>query len=742
MTGIVVLSMVGTRISADQPISFTNDVMPILSKYSCDAGGCHGKATGQNGFRLSLFGGDAEFSHRSIVLEAKGRRVFPASPENSLLLRKATAVIAHGGGRRLTEDSVDYEVLSRWMREGLTGPHSGERVLERIEMSPPQLVLQPHARQQISVAAFYSDGFRRDVTSWALYSVNTDGIVEVSTEGMIQVGNQGGLAAVTVKFGELAGTVQLIVPYSQTPDQQEELSNTLLRLQQQSTMSKVDVALMEQWKRLQIQPADICDDATFIRRVSVDICGTLPTASEVKAFVADATPDKRRLLVDRLLERPEYASYFGLKWADILQNRGKGYSTSQQRPGTVLFANWIRDSLLENKPYDEFVTEILTATGSQRLNPPTVWYRSVRTIPNYVESVAQAFLGLRIQCAQCHHHPADRWSQADYFGLAANFSRVGRKGGFADAEVPTGETIYVLDEGVIRHPQTQQVLKPEPLGDPAFEISVFDDPRVSLARWMTAPENPFFADAMVNRMWAHFFSRGIIHPVDDRRETNPPVNPELLDALSEEFVDSGFDLKHLIRVICNCCAYQLDSVANAGNQHDKKTFSRFYPRRMTAEVLLDAISQTLQVPTRFPGGPGEFPLGTRAIELPDENVAVGFLDVFGRPARFKACECERIDAPTLSQGLEIVNSKQIQEKLMSPDGFVQQLVGNQQSAEMNSRLVFWTLLGRAPSDEELAVAVSHLANRGDTEQTLDEKRTVYQNLIWALLATNEFMFVK
>ena len=290
----------------------------------------------------------------------------------------------------------------------------------------------------------------------------------------------------------------------------------------------INQALLRQWRQLQIQPSEVCDDETFIRRVSLDISGTLPTAEQVTAFVNDTTSDKRARLIDRLLDTPEYASYFAQKWADILQNRGKGYSTSKQRPGTALFANWIRDSLLQNKPYDQFVTEILTATGSQAVNPPTVWYRSVRTPSNYVESVAQAFLGVRIQCAQCHHHPADRWSQADYFGFAANFARVGRKTGFADAEVPTAEVIYVKDEGDVFHPRTGELLKPKPLGDDAFNLSVFDDPRIALSRWMTQPDNPYFASTMANRMWSHFFSRGIIHPVDDRRSTNPPSNPELL----------------------------------------------------------------------------------------------------------------------------------------------------------------------------------------------------------------------
>ena len=740
LMSLILCVCLNTSLDAESRVSFTNDVMPILSKFSCDSGGCHGKATGQNGFRLSLFGGNPMDSYRSIVLQAKGRRVFPAAAERSLLLRKATGVTAHGGGRRMDETSLAYQTLKQWISQGLAKPSDQDVVLERIQWSPRQVVLAPQAEQQISVTAHYSDGSSRDVTSMALFSMSADGFAQVSTDGLLLVVSEGGLGSVTIKYGEQAGSLQLLVPYKQTAEQLRELQGTLSTLKTDNSNNGVNEALVNQWQRLQIEPAKVCDDSTFIRRASIDICGTLPTASEVLAFVGDSDKNKRKRLVDKLLEKPEYASHFALKWADILQNRGRGYSTSKQRTGTTLFYNWIRDSLLENKPYDEFVSEILTATGSQEINPPTVWYRSVRTTPNYVESVAQAFLGVRIQCAQCHHHPTAKWSQADYFGLAANFARVGRKGGFADAEVPTGETIYVLDHGEMRHPKTQKVLHPKPLGAPAFSLNVFDDPRVALAAWMTEADNEYFADTLVNRLWAHFLGRGIIHPVDDRRDTNPPSNPELLQALSDSFVKNRYDLKQLIRLVCGSYAYNLDTQINLSNQKDQQTFSRFYPRRMSAEVLLDAVSQTLEVPTAFPGGPGEFPLGTRAIELPDENVAIPFLDVFGRPARFKACECERIDSPTLAQGLELVNSKQIQAKLTSDMGLVHRLSQNGRSPHENCELIFWTLYGRPPVAAELAVAVAHVSGSATADGA--EKIERYRNLIWALLASNEFMFVQ
>lgn len=717
------------------PVSFTNDVMPVLTKYSCDYGGCHGKATGQNGFKLSLFGTDANESYRAIVLEAKGRRVFPGSPENSLLLKKATGRTAHGGGKRFSQNSNAYQVLAAWITDGMPGPEESTVTLTEIDWSPKQVTMESDATRPISVYAKYSDGSTRDVTHMALYELNDDGIVTVTDSGQIQVVGKGGLAAITVKYGQLAGTVQITVPYIEENSSPADLEVLYDKLAAQFQGNPVDQALLKQWRQLQIQPSQICDDETFIRRASLDISGTLPTAAEVTAFLADTASDKRARLVDRLLDTPEYASYFALKWADILQNRGNGYSTRNQRPGTALFANWIRDSFFQNKPYDQFVTEILTATGSQAVHPPTVWYRSVRTPSNYVESVAQAFLGVRIQCAQCHHHPADRWSQADYFGFAANFARVGRKTGFADAEVPTAEVIYVKDEGDVFHPRTGELLKPKPLGDDEFNLSVFDDPRIALSSWMTDKDNPYFASTMANRMWSHFFSRGIIHPVDDRRSTNPPSNPGLLDALAQSFKESNYDIKHLIRTICNSHAYHLESAPNTNNKTDTKSFARFYPRRMSAEILLDAISLSLEVPTVFPGGPGQFPEGTRAIQLPDENVAIAFLDVFGRPARFKACECERIDSPTLAQGLELVNSQQIQEKLSSEKGFIQRLATNDATHLENVDLIFLTLMGRNPIEAEQQVATEYL-------NSVDDRAEGYRNLVWSLLATNEFMFIR
>ena len=709
------------------PLRFSADVAPILTRLGCNSGGCHGKSTGQNGFKLSLLGFEPAMDHAALAKEARGRRLFPAAPDQSLLLLKGAGQLPHGGGRRLDVDSDDFRVLREWIRIGAPGPRPKDPMLERIAVTPARRVLDPNSKQRLLVTAHFSDGRTRDVTRQSVFESNEPEIASVDESGLVSVAGRGGLFAVMARFGDKIGAFQAVAPFN--PDRSGRDANVAAR----TDLSDLDRLQFAQWDRLGIAPSALADDYTFVRRATIDICGTLPTADEVTAYVADQRPDKRARLIDRLLERPEYASYFALKWADVLRNRGRGYSTGKQRPGTALFAAWIRDSIMANKPYDRFVSEILTATGSQDRNPPTIWYRSVRTTQDYVESIAQAFLGVRIQCAQCHHHPAERWSQSDYYGLAAVFARVGRKDGFADAEVPTNEIIYLKATGSVVHPRTGEVMKPSPLGGPEFSLTRFDDPRRSLARWMTAPENPFFARTMVNRMWGHFLGRGIIHPIDDARSTNPPSNPELLDALTRGFVDSGYDVKELIRVITTSYAYRLDSAPNETNHQDIQNFARFHPRRLSAEVLLDGISQVLEAPTSFAGGPGAFPPGTRAVDLPDENVPMNFLDVFGRPARTSSCECERTDAPALAQALELVNSTEIQEKLTAKDGYVDQLASNEKPIAENVRDLFLRTFARPPRPEEEATAVEFLNSETD-------RKEAYRSLLWSLLATNEFLF--
>lgn len=715
------------------PVRFQTDVIPILTKLSCNSGGCHGKATGQNGFKLSLLGFEPDGDYESIVHESRGRRVFLNAASQSLLLLKATAKVPHGGGKRLDEASDDYRLLHDWIAAGAIAPRPDDPVLTRIELSPRERVLKPKSQQPLTVTAFFSDGTSRDVTRQAVYQVNEPELADVDAGGIVTASGQHGLIAVMARFGEQIDTFHAAIPRAYSESEAAAVQTQLATLEQQLGNSAVDRALLKQWRRMAVVPSAEAEDAAFLRRVMVDICGTLPTAAEVKEYVEDVEPAKRKRLIDRLLTRPEHASYFALKWADILQNRGAGYSTSKQRAGTAFFSEWIRDSIAANKPYDQFVTEILTASGSQNENAPAIWYRSVRKTPEFVESAAQAFLGVRIQCAQCHHHPAERWSQADYYGFASIFARIGRKGGFADAEVPTDEILFLKETGAAIHPRTGETMPPRPLGGPDFPAARHIDPRIQLAQWMTQPDNPFFARTMANRMWAHFLGRGIVHPIDDFRSTNPPSNPELLDALTQEFIASQYDVRHLIRTICNSYAYRLDSRPNDSNRDDVQTYARFHPKRLSAEVLLDGISQILEVPTEFAGGPGKFPAGTRAIDLPDENVPSHFLDMFGRPARMSACECERVDDPALTQALELVNSAEIQRKLTAETGYARKLAASEKSPQDIAAEIFPRVLGRPPRPDEVQTVTDFLAAEPDRTEAC-------RSLLWSLLATNEFLF--
>jgi hypothetical protein len=712
-----------------QPVSFRNDVMPILTRHACNSGGCHGKSTGQNGFRLSLLGFEPDFDYRALVLQGRGRRLFASAADDSLLLAKASGRVPHGGGTRIDPDSEHYRVLRDWIRSGASDSRPGERRLERITVIPAEAVMSTSSEAALKVTAHYSDGRKQDVTARSLFESNAPEIGDVAGRARVSTAKRGGLFAVMVRFGGQSAVFQGTVPF---PHAAEVSLNDALAAAKVNP-DGIDRNLIDQWTRLSVAPSPAADDASFVRRATIDICGTLPTPEEVTAYVEDSSTVKKQKLIDRLLERPEHASYFALKWADILQNRGRSYSSRRQREGTTLLTEWVRDSIAENKPYDRFVSEILTATGSQAQNPPTVWYRSVRTTQDYVESVSQAFLGVRIQCAQCHHHPAERWSQADYYSFAANFARVGRKGGFADAEVPTSEVIFLKDHVEVVHPRSGDVMSPRPLGGPDFQLSRYDDPRAALAEWMTSSMNPFFARTMANRMWGHFLGRGIVHPIDDSRSTNPPSNPALLDELAREFVSSGYDVRQLIRVITMSAAYGVSSEPTAHNKDDIQSFSRFQLRRLSAEVLLDGISQVLEVPTVFAGGPGKFPMGTRAIELPDENVPVNFLDVFGRPGRTSACECERADDPALAQALELVNSTEIQKKLTAKDGYIARLASNDEPHAMNVREIFLKVFAREPRDEESNAATEFLRSESDRVEA-------YRTLLWSLLATNEFMF--
>jgi hypothetical protein len=544
-------------------------------------------------------------------------------------------------------------------------------------------------------------------------------VAEVADGGLVRARQFSGQAAIMARYqghvAVFAATVPRGVPIDPYPAF--------------PTDHFLDALALKQWKALGIAPSEPCTDAEFLRRVRLDITGTLPDAAEVRGFVADADPGKRAKAVDRLLERPEYASYFATKWADILRNKREGNAQSQY--ATFRFHAWIRQQMARNTPFDQFARQILAASGTPTTAPAVAWYRHLKTADAFVDDTAQVFLGMRLQCAKCHHHPFEAWSQDDYYGFAAFFARVGRKPSLtAQGLGRMEEDIFPARTGAVTHPKTGQVMAPKGLGGDVIPVAAAEDPRQKLVDWMAGPSNPFFARALVNRYWAHFFGRGLCEPLDDLRQTNPPTNPELLDALAADFSGHGYDLKHLIRTICTSRVYGLSSLPNETNARDKQSFARHYPKRMAAEVLLDAISQVSGVPTPFAG----LPAGTRAIELPDESVASSFLDAFGRPKRDTPCECERVTAASLGQSLMLLNSSDVQAKLAGSGSRAETLARDPRPDAEKVEELFWAAFGRSPSSGESASALAHLVAHPD------KRREAYEDILWALINAKEFQF--
>ncbi|MEM7235808.1 MAG: DUF1549 and DUF1553 domain-containing protein, partial [Planctomycetota bacterium] len=634
------------RLENDLPVNFPNQIIPIFSKLGCNAGGCHGKTDGKNGFRLSLFGNEPEKDYNYIVKEGRGRRLLPSAPERSLLLLKATGQVPHGGGAKVEPGSYNYRVLRRWIQQGMPYGTDADPVVERIEVSPRSRSMQRSSDQQISVTAHYSDGSHSDVTHIAQYDVNDAAMAEVSPSGLVSASDLTGDVAVMVRFqsrvGVFRATIPLGLPIEKLPPEKNE----------------IDRIVFAKLRYLGLPPSQVCDDSTFLRRSSIDITGRLPKLEDAETFLADPSPDKRARWIDRLLQSAGYAEYFANKWASILRNKRQN---DADKRGTFAFHSWIRESLYQNKPYDQFVRDIIAASGEIGVNPPVAWYREVKDATQQVEDTTQLFLGTRLQCARCHHHPYEKWSQQDYYGVSAFFSTIGRKPGLQFRE----ERIYhKRSEAKAKNPKTGDTVKPTGLGSAPLELSPEDDPRHALVDWMAEKDNPFFAPALVNRYWKHFFSRGLVEPEDDMRATNPASNPELLSALAKHFIESGYDLKDLVRTICNSTTYQLSSLPNKYNENDRQNHSRYYPKRLSAEVLLDAVDRVTGVPTPFDGAP----LGTRALGLPDNNFDSYFLEVFGRPEASIACECERSNEPSLAQSLHLLNSIGVQNKVTSDEG--------------------------------------------------------------------------
>ncbi|MFN0075782.1 MAG: DUF1549 and DUF1553 domain-containing protein [Prosthecobacter sp.] len=723
---IAMLAGTGFAVESSRPLSFVHDVQPILTKAGCNAGVCHAKAiTGQRGFRLSVLGFEPEEDYEAIVKQGKGRRVFPPAPEESLLITKGAALVPHTGGKKLEPGSEEYKTVVRWIAEGMPYAQKNEPTLNDIVVEPACATLKVKTTQQLKVTARYSDGSSRDVTKLALFEANDRAMAEASELGLVKTLDIPGNVAVMVRFGGKVSVCSVSVPLGAPVDSLPPVKNF------------IDQHVFANLKQIGVPPSPICDDSSFLRRISLDIAGRLPTSEETKAFLASQELDKRDRAIEALLTSPDYADYFANKWTSLLKNQR---TEAADITANFAFHAWMRDSLLANTKYDQIVRQILASTGTIVSNPPVAWYKRVKEPNVQLEDVAQLFLGVRMQCAQCHHHPFERWTQGEYYHLAAFFSQIGRK--------PTaiaGEDLIFHKRGVAQteHRKTRVMLKPAGLGEPEMEIAPDDDPRLALVDWMSKKDNPFFAKSLVNRYWKHFFKRGLVEPEDDLRDTNPPTNPDLFEALAKSFTDSGYDLKSLVRTITQSHTYQLSSTPNEHNAVDRQAFSHFYPKRMTAEVLLDSIDMVTGSKTDF----ADLPAGTRAISLPDNSYtrASPFLKVFGRPDNTSVCECERVSSASLAQSLHLMNAADVKAKLTASGGRAEMLTKAEMPEPKRIRELYLAAFSREPAADEIRIAETHLLKpRNDaTGKPLDSqraKRNGYEDLLWALLNTKEFLY--
>ncbi len=704
--------------ATDLPVSFVNEIVPIFTKLGCNAGGCHGKSDGQNGFRLSLLGFYPEDDYEYLVIEDRGRRIFPADPEFSLLLTKPSNLLPHGGGQRINPGSYEWELIRRWIAQGMPRGSESDPVIQKIEVLPPVRSMNRDTRQQLAVVAHYSDGTTRDVTRLASFESNDIEMAYADGSGLVTVDAVPGEVAVMVRFQGEVSVFRAVIP----------LGVPLAELPPKRTF--VDEHVFGKLQQLGIPPSPLCDDGTFVRRVTLDIAGRLPTVAETQAFLADTDPGKRDKLIDHLLDSPGYADYFANKWSSVLRNKRRDGNDPAY---TYRFHAWIREAMRANLPYDQFVRQILAASGDIEAHPPVAWYREVSTSTQQMEDTAQLFLGMRLQCAKCHHHPFERWSQNDYYSFEAFFSQVQLKQSKYNIATNRPDQVAVRTMApTSRNPRNNENLPPRGLGAQPLEIPPYDDARQHLVDWLAAPDNPFFARALVNRYWKHFLGRGIVDPEDDMRVTNPPSNPELLDALAQNFVESRFDLKQLVRTICRSSTYQLSSLPNAHNQADKQNYSSFYPRRMTAEVLYDAINQVAAVPSSFGGAPA----GMLAIQLPDNGFNNYFLSVFGKPEAESACECERSPEANLAQSLHLLNSADIQNRVGNGNGRAVTLARDESRADADKITeIYFAAFARAPTAEELEFLTASLAGQTNKQQWCED-------LLWAVFNTKEFQFIK
>jgi hypothetical protein len=701
------------KFTADLPVEFTRQIEPVLTKMGCNSGGCHGAQHGRGGFRLSLFAFDPAFDHAQIVQSAEGRRIVLSDPERSILLAKPALVMEHGGGERLKHGSREYETLKRWLEDGASEPTAKDPSVTALEVFPPQRIMVAGEQQQVAITAIWSDGRREDVTRTAQYDSLNDSVAAITPAGLVTAKTVGE-THIMVRFGGQASIVQVTLPFARIEPYPELAKNNF-----------IDEKLIARWRDLGLVPSPLCSDEEFLRRLYLDAIGTLPTAEEVRAFLAETRTDKRLKAIDTVLARPEFVDFWAVKWGDLLRiNRD-----ALQEKGMWSFHNWVRAQLRDNLPVDEFVRDIITAEGSTFMDGPANFFRIGRAAEDWSETVGQVFLGVRMQCAKCHHHPFEKWSQEDYYGMAAFFTRLGTKNSQEFGLFGRETVIFLRNTGEATHPRTRAVVKPHPLDGPVMDDEF--DRRRKLAEWMTTPQNPFFSRNIVNRFWGYLMGRGLVEPLDDMRATNPASNPELLDALAADFTKHKFDLKHLLRTILSSRAYQLSSVATPQNEVDVMNihFTRYTTRRLTAEQMADALDFATGTREKYAG----LPLGTRAIQLPDPRVRSYLMDVFGRPARQIVCECERTTQPNIAQALHLLNGDFLNRKIADKGGRVETLVTKKTAMPAAIENLYMATLSRPPKPEEVTKAEQWVKEAGNTRDGL-------QDLLWVLVNSREFLF--
>jgi hypothetical protein len=716
-----------------EPFSWTfrNHVIPLMTKVGCNSGACHGALAGKGGFKLSLRGYDPDTDHFVMTRQALGRRIDPLEPARSLLLLKPTTAVTHGGGQKLDVGSPDFQLLADWIAAGAPGPRDDDVRIQRLEVFPSEAVLKPKDQLQILVRAWYADGHAEDVTHWAKFNSSEDLVATVDEEGRVSVAGHGE-AALTVWYSNLVAACRVISPLPHTIDPKVFAAA--------ERRNYIDELVLKKLEALCIPPSPACTDAEFLRRVYLDAAGILPTPDEASKFLADPAPDKRARLIEALLQRPEFVDYWAYKWSDLLL-----VSTRKlPQPAVWAFYQYIRQSVADNKPWDRFARDLLTASGSTLHNGAANYFVLHKDVSELTEATSVTFLGMSITCCRCHNHPLEKWTQDQYWGMANLFSRVGLKNGDRAGDV----TVQSQPFGDVLHLRRGVAMPPAPLDAQPLPLDSPRDRRQYFADWLTAPDNPYFARALVNRVWRSFLGRGLVEAEDDLRQTNPPTNEALLDALAKDFIAHRYDVKYLIRTILSSATYQRTSTPRPENAADDRFYSHYLIRRLPAEVILDAYSQVTGVPTPFTdvtigtsGGRakyGGYPLGTRALQLPDAQIVSQFLDAFGRPDRSQTCSCERQQDSSVTQALHLNNGQTLNDKLRAKNSRVEQWVQEQVGDEEAVRRVYLLALSREPAPAELNRFKGLLAEAARDKQTT--RREVLEDLFWAVLTGREFLF--